>query len=136
MSNCMKNIAEGLGVKLNEVFLIDDDKYMIRDYFRITENDLEHDFRRQFSSSSWSKADNRILALLVTGRVEITKLPWTPKKDEIYYTPFVSGESLFTSYAWRGDDVDRANLKKGVVCRTSKEATKMTKKMLAAIKEK
>ena len=112
MASCMKNIAEGLGVKLNEVFLIDDDKYMIRDYFRITENDLEYDFRRQFSSNSWSQADNRVLALLVTGRVEITKLPWTPKKDEIYYTPFVSGESLFTSYAWRGDDVDRANLKK------------------------
>lgn len=136
MSNCMKNIAEGLGVKLNEVFLIDDDKYMIRDYFRITENNLEHDFRRQFSSSSWCPADNKVLVLLVTGKVEITKLPWTPQKDEIYYVPFVSGESLFTSYAWRGDYVDRANLKKGVVCKTSKEATKMTKKMLAAIKEK
>ena len=136
MSNCMKNIAEGLGVKLNEVFLIDDNIYHIRDYFRITENDLEYDFHRQFSSSSWCPADNKILVLLVTGKVEITKLPWTPKKDEIYYTPFVSGESLFTSYAWRGDDVDRANLKKGVVCRTAKEATKMTKKMLAAIKEK
>ena len=80
MSNCMKNIAEGLGVKLNEVFLIDDDKYMIRDYFRITENDLEYDFRRQFSSSSWCSADNKVLVLLVTGKVEITKLPWTPKK--------------------------------------------------------
>lgn len=136
MSNCMKNIAEGLGVKLNEVFLIDDDKYMIRDYFRITENNLEYDFRRQFSSSSWCSADNKVLVLLVTGKVEITKLPWTPQKDKIYYVPFVSGESLFTSYAWRGDDVDRANLKKGVVCRTSKEAIKMTKKMLAAIKEK
>lgn len=136
MANCMKNIAEGLGVKLNEVFLIDDNKYMIRNYFRITENDLEYDFSRQFSSSSWCSADNKVLVLLVTGKVEITKLPWTPKKDEIYYTPFVSGESLFASYAWRGDDVDRANLKKGVVCRTLKEAIKMTKKMLAAIKEK
>ena len=80
MANCMKNIAEGLGVKLNEVFLIDDDKYMIRDYFRITENDLEYDFSRQFSSSSWCSADNKVLVLLVTGKVEITKLPWTPKK--------------------------------------------------------
>lgn len=136
MASCMKNIAQGLGVKLNEVFLIDDDKYMIRDYFRITENDLEYDFRRQFSSHSWGPADKRVLVLLVTGRVEITKLPWTPKKDEIYYTPFISGGSLFTSYAWRGDDVDRTNLQKGIVCKTSEEATEMAKKMLAAIKEK
>ncbi len=136
MASCMKNIAQGLGVKLNEVFLIDDDKYMIRDYFRITENDLEYDFRRQFSSNSWIQADNRILALLVTGRVEITKLPWTPKKDNIYYTPFVSGYGLFMSYTWNGDDVDKANLKNGVICRTPEEATEMTKKMLAVIKEK
>lgn len=136
MASCMKNIAQGLGVKLNEVFLIDDDKYHIRDYFRITENDLEYDFRRQFSSHSWGPADNRVLVLLVTGRVEIRKLPWVPKKGNTYYTPFVSGYCSFMSYAWNGDDVDKANLKNGVICKTPEEAIKMTMKMLEAIKEK
>lgn len=39
MANCMKNIAEGLGVGLNEVFCIDTNS----DYYRITEDGLEID---------------------------------------------------------------------------------------------
>lgn len=134
MANCMKNIAEGLGVGLNEVFCIDTNS----DYYRITEDGLEMDVSDDSLECihDWRPATDQTLLLLIWGEIEITKLPWTPKKDEIYYTPFISGGSLFTSYAWSGDDVDRANLKKGVVCRTPEEATEMAKKMLAAIKEK
>ena len=134
--SCMKNIAQGLGVKLNEVFLIDDDKYMIHDYFRITENDLEYDFRRQSSSRSWRTAKNRVLVLLVKGKVKITKLPWVPKNGNKYYTPFISEYRSFISYIWNGDGIDKANLKKRIICKTPEEATEMTKKILAAIKEK
>ena len=128
MASCMKNIAQGLGVKLNEVFLIDDDKYKICDYFRITENDLEYDFRWQSSSRSWRTAKNRVLVLLVKGKVKITKLPWVPKNGNKYYTPFISEYRSFISYIWNGDGIDKANLKKELFVRLQKRTLKWLKK--------
>lgn len=71
MANCMKNIAEGLGVGLNEVFHIDTNS----DCYRITEDGLEIDVSDDSLECihDWRPAPDQTLLLLVWGEIEITK---------------------------------------------------------------
>lgn len=71
MANCMKNIAEGLGVGLNEVFCIDTNS----DCYRITEDGLEIDVSDDSLECihDWRSAPDQTLLLLIWGEIEITK---------------------------------------------------------------
>jgi hypothetical protein len=64
--------------------------------------------------------------LLLTGQLELTKLPWKPKMFEEYYIPRISSIPDFcTKYHWLNDDYDRRCYDAGIVCKTKEEAVAM-----------
>lgn len=52
-----------------------------------------------------------------------------------YYTPVPFLERLYLSYYWRGWPSERRYVRRGLTCRTQREAIAKARKMLAAIKE-
>ena len=129
----MKNIAEGLGVRLNEVFRINTDS----DYYRITEDRLEVD-ASDYSSAvihDWKPASDQMLLLLVLGRLEIIKLRWKPGYGEVYFVPNILSYDQFTPMRWYDTDYNKMEYDRGIVFRTEKEAIDVTKKMLAVLRQ-
>lgn len=60
---------------------------------------------------------------LVLGNETIVKLPWKPKKDDVYYTfELLSGKWVVRSFWWGGFPNEYALLDKGWVYRTCAEA--------------
>lgn len=134
MTNHIGEVAQMLGVEIGEAFKVTDDIYgAYQLYHRFTES---NGIEISDDGVTWERAKAIVLKCLLMGNARIVKLPWKPKIGEKYYVPSVSGKNLFISYTWNKDEVGKINLKKGVVCKTPEEATEMTKKMLAAIKEK
>lgn len=134
MANHIGEVAQMLGVEIGEAFKVTDDTYgAYQLYHRFTES---NGIEISDDGVTWERAKAIVLKCLLMGDARIVKLPWKPKIGEKYYAPFVSGKDLFVSYTWDGDEIDKINLKKGVVCKTPEEAAKITNKMLAAIKEK
>lgn len=134
MTNHIREVAQMLGVEIGEVFRITGDTYgAYQLYHRFTES---NGIEISDNGITWERAKAVVLKRLLMGDARIVKLPWKPKIEERYYVPSVSGKKLFISYTWNGDEVDEINLKKEVVCKTPEEATEMTKKMLAVIKER
>ena len=88
-------------------------------------------------NGEWNEGDEWILALLLTGEADIIQLPWKPQNDEQYYTPRITvySENMYDIYCWDGDDYDKERYHMGLVCKTSAEAIKLAKKMLAVAKE-
>lgn len=125
MVNCMAKIAECLGVELNEVFRIEDWDLELHDYFKITEKGFYKSSHND--PYEWKPAPN--FMLLLTGQLELTKLPWKPKMFEEYYIPRISSIPDFcTKYHWLNDDYDRRCYDAGIVCKTKEEAVALTKK--------
>ena len=129
MANCMAKIAECLGVKLDEVFRIEDFDLELYDFFKITEKGL------YISSKSepydWKPAPN--FMLLLTGEIEITKLPQKPKKPAIgdmYCYPDSATPILWGRCSWRGDEVDDYRFHHGFVFTTREEAIAATEEMI------
>lgn len=125
MVNCMKNIAEGLGVGLNEVFCIDTDS----DYYRITEDGLEVDASDDSPAGihNWKPASDQMLLLLVLGRLEIIKLRWKPSYGEDYFVPDILSYSNFSIIRWYDTEYNKMHYDRGIVFRTEKEAIDMAK---------
>lgn len=129
--NYMKQVAEMLGVELEEVFGIKEGNSPIHRY-RITESGVEyHDITER-----WYSLSPDLLNKILTGQCEIEKLPWKPAEGQMYYTPYTNcGEAEFEKNYYWSSDCDKARYKAGLVCRTQVEATKKAEKMLAALKE-
>lgn len=77
---------------------------------------------------TYVSAANALVALVI-GKLEITKLPWKPKKDHVYYSFYVDwkddGENYMwkvTKYFWTDSFLDFAAFKAGWVFRTREEA--------------
>lgn len=133
MASCMKNIAEGLGVRLNEVFRINTDS----DYYRITEDRLEVD-ASDYSSAVihyWKPASDQMLLLLVLGRLEIIKLRWKPEYGEDYFIPDISSYSNISIAQWYDTDSNEMHYRRGIVYKTREEAVRAAEKMLAALRQ-
>lgn len=129
--NYMKQVAEMLGVELNEVFEIEDYFYGENDKstytYRLTENELQT-FVRVFTCSGgasverWVRNDTMLRDLLRgDDRYKIVRKPWMPKDGETFWTyygdDFQVGEGI-----WEGCASDYARYKSGIVFRTEKEA--------------
>ena len=131
MANCMKNIAEGLGVELDEVFRIDTNS----DCYRITEDGLEIDVSDDSLECihDWRPAPDQTLLLLVWGEIEITKLRWKLGYDEDYFVPDILSNSNFIKIRWYDTEYNKMHYDKGIVFRTEKEAIDMAKDIISTM---
>ena len=127
----MKNIAEGLGVELDEVFRIDTNS----DCYRITEDGLEIDVSDDSLECihDWRPASDRTLLLLVWGEIEITKLRWKPGYGEDYFVPDILSNSNFSIIRWYDTEYNKMHYDRGIVFRTEKEAIDMAKDIISTM---
>lgn len=126
--NLIPEIAKMLGVELGEEFQVRDTyngKRIIeqRLFFIV----LQGAFFKEDKYSPICRCPN-ILENLITGELEVVKLPWKPKFNEKYYTfcrvfryREFDGWSIET-YNWANTPMDVALLKTGWVYRTREEA--------------
>lgn len=119
MANLIPKICKMLGVELGEEFKVVS-KEGNEQICNFTMAGLfEHDNKE---SGSYNK---ELLAEIVCNNAEIVKLPWKPKKGDIYYTFVRTGiDCTCTPISYKWDDcvIDIALLKAGWVFRTRQEA--------------
>lgn len=129
MPNCMAKIAECLGVKLDEVFRIEDWDLEWHDYFKITEKGL------YISSKSepydWKPSPN--FTLLLTGEVELTKLPQKPAIGDMYFYADPATPILWGYCSWRDDEVDNYRFQHGFIFATREEAIAVAEEMVNSL---
>lgn len=130
MANCMESIAKLLGVELNEVFRIEDFDLELYDFFKITEKGL------YISSKSepydWKPSPN--FELLITGEIEIKKLPRKPAIGDMYCYPDPATPILWGRCSWRDDEVDNYRFQHGLIFATGEEAIEIAKQMQVVTK--
>ena len=88
--NHMSEVAETLGVELNEVFQVDNCR-SVEGYFRLTEDGLEQSDTA--TNGEWTEGDERILLFLLTGEANIIQMPWKPQDGKQYYLDEFGGVS-------------------------------------------
>lgn len=115
--NLIPEIAKMLGVELNEEFKIKGREGVIYkfivDGLIVSDDDAE----KVYTTA------NMPLIGLVRGDIEIVKLPWKPKKGDVYSTFGRLGDKwVVRSLWWGGFPEEYALLDKGWVYRSEKEA--------------
>lgn len=109
--NYMADVAQMLGVELEEEFMITEDDCV----YKLTEDGL----RFKANEYKWYY-DNVVFLNLLRGTVEIIKLPWQPKKGDKYYTPSNSfDEACLTD--WLNRPFDFAMQEVGMVFKTKEK---------------
>ena len=137
MTNHMAEVAQMLGVELEEVFKVtDDDSGKYHNYYKFTE---KKGIEVSEDNVKWEAdtAGTLVLKWLLIGVARIVKLPWKPRKGEKYYIPYISTQQkgMYVSFYWANDDINIEHYRMGIVCKTPEEAIALTKKMLAVAKE-
>lgn len=124
-------LAEMLGVELNKNFYIGDDREHI---YKIT----KHGFHViNDDSMFYEDASLNDLLLVFKGEEKIVKNKmWIPENDEKYFVSDLLNSDLTHEYTWRGDEFDCNMYDRGLIFKTKEEAIKMSKKMLAMLKER
>ena len=116
--NLIPEIAKMLGVELNEEFKIKGREgaiyKFIVDGLLVSDDDAE----KVYTTAHMP------LVGLVRGDIEIVKLPWKPRKGDVYYSFALSGDTwvVVGSLYWGGFPSECALLDKGWVYRTRAEA--------------
>ena len=124
--NYMNQIAQMLGVELEEEFYLEDvtDGYYFSDdnfkkvTFRLSDTGM---FRKDKNTETGWKDLTCYLMAILTGRYTIVKKPWKPKKDEKYYYVSLFKEIVQTYFCEDHNDVMRYQL--GNYFRTKEEIT-------------
>ena len=118
MANLIPEIARMLGVELGEEFKIKE--YGERIY-RFDNSGLQLIYDNGVRNLNITA--NIALSCLLSGDIEIVKLPWKPKKGEDYYT-FGGSDGLWriSQQHWTCHPFDLALFEKGWVYRTRAEA--------------
>ena len=118
--NLIPEIAKMLGVDVGEEFEIKGCKGLV---YKFTEDGLivcdDKNTETEYTTA------NMTLISLLQGNREIVKLPWKPRKGDVYYTFVRIGmdcDCTPISYKWDGCVIDIALLKAGWVFRTKQEA--------------
>lgn len=125
--NLIPEIAKLLGVEVGEEFKIKgEDELTYRfDSYGLK---LTHDSGIELAQISANVA----FVDLVNGKDEIVKLPWKPKKGDVYYTFGRLGDKwVVRSLWWTGAPCNYALLDKGWVYRSEKEAQAALPKVAA-----
>ena len=116
--NLIPQIAQMLGVELGEEFKVkgDDETTYI-----FTDDGLKLTYDGGIGIVEISS--DVAFAALVKGTDEIVKLPWKPKKGDVYFTfELLGGKWVVRSFWWGGFPNEYALLDKGWVYRTCEEA--------------
>lgn len=110
--NLMPEIAKMLGVELGEEF-------KIKGYDPTCWFDLDG---LHFDGWVAEDEEDAMLHNLLCGEAEIIKLPWKPKKGDVYFTFGLLGDKwVVRSFWWGGFPEEYALLSKGWMYRTEKE---------------
>ena len=126
--NLIPKIVKMLGVKLGEEFKVDKYDELT---FKFAENMLMA--RADFKGAKWG-ITYVVLSELLGGDVEIIKIPWKPKKGDIYYSfNLVYGTWVVCQHVLTGSPFDYALLDKGWVYRTCEEAEAALPKVAAEL---
>lgn len=130
MANLIPEIAKMLGVELGEEFKIKGEEELT---YRFDSDGLKlitHDSGIEIAKISANVA----FAALVNGKDEIVKLPWKPKKGDVYSTFGRLGDKwVVRSLWWGGFPEEYALLDRGWVYRSEKEAQAALPKVAAEL---
>ena len=126
MDNKMSSVADLLGMELGEVFRIKDYPTYPETYFRFTDDGL----MQSVDMIAWTKPSAWVLESLITGVLQITKLPWKPSYGDTYYIPFVVNADKYKKLFWLNLKGDEIFYQQGLVYRTKEEAIKLAEEML------
>lgn len=127
--NLIPQIAQMLGVELGEEFKVkgDDETTYI-----FTDDGLKLTYDGGIGIVEISS--DVAFAALVKGTDEIVKLPWKPKKGDVYFTfELLGGKWVVRSFWWGGFPNEYALLDKGWVYRTCEEAEAALSKVAAEL---
>ena len=114
--NLIPEIAHMLGVEIGEDFKI---KGYTEQTYRFDDDGL----KVIYSYLMKKTFANVMLGSLLAGQVEIVKLPWKPKKGDVYFTFVLMGDKWGVgSLRWDGFPNEYALLDKGWAYRTRAEA--------------
>lgn len=114
--NLIPEIARMLGVELGEEFKIKDYEWTLT----ITDKGLMA--ADDSSETGWTPA-NALFVVLLNGDAEIVKIPWKPKKGDVYFSFALLGDKWVVRPLWCGGFPNEyALLEKGWVYRTCEEA--------------
>lgn len=130
MANCMKEVAQVLGVELGEEFRIKGIRSSV--LFKISERGL---VSHCLGSNDWATDELMLVRLLIGDFAEIVKLPRKPQIREKYYVPRIAirPDDRYYWYHWQNSDADIKRYDMGIVCKTKEEAVALTKKMLMVV---
>lgn len=136
MTNHMKEVAEMLGVELDEVFFFKGRSGCYTHYpktrLKFTENGLKESADR----TSWHSAAAWVWKGLITGALQIVKLPWKPSYSDAYYMPSIISIGKYIKLFWTGSEADKSSYQQGLICRTKEEAIELAEEMLAIAKDR
>lgn len=129
--NYYKKIAEMLGVELGEEFRLKENKTknIVRPRYKITQEEgLMYSINRnEFDRST-------ILLAIINGSYSVVKLPWKPKKSEMYWFYGISLEQALWA-TWSLNSGDFCRWKAGNCFRTEKEAETKGKEIMEQIQK-
>ena len=136
MTNHMAEVAQMLGVELEEVFKVtDDDSGKYHNYYKFTE---KKGIEVSEDNVKWEAdtAGTLVLKWLLIGVARIIKLPWRPSRGDVYYMPSVTSIGKYIKLFWTGSRNDEGSYQQGLVLRTEKEAVELAEEMLDVARKK
>lgn len=135
------NVANILGLKLEEVFIIKEKNCIQPEfpgYYRFTVEGIEQIDEIDSTDGEdrdWNLCESKVIDALLRGKyVEIVKLSQMPKDNEEYYTPVFRSEVMCKKLFWRNNNLDRLLYKRGLVFKAPTKAIDAAIKMLATLK--
>lgn len=136
MDNKMMEVAKLLGIELGEVFSFKGRSgcytYCSKTYLKFTESGL----KESVNKTSWHSAAAWIWKGLITGALQIIKLPWEPSYGDTYYMPSVVNSGKYLKLFWAGSKGDKSSYQQGLVYKTSREAIELAEEMLDVARKK
>lgn len=126
MDNKMAEVAGLLDVELGEVFRIKDYPTYPETYFRFADDGL----RQSVDTIAWTKPSAWVLESLITGVLQISKLPWRPSRGDTYYMPSTTSIGKYIKLFWTGSKADKSSYRQGLIFRTEKETVELAEEML------
>ena len=113
--NLIPQVSQMLGVELDEKFKITG----YRGIFYFADDCLMH----QNAETYANEETNYIIPELLNGSCELTKLPWKPKINEMYFSfKITGGELTVDHFFWEELFTNYILLNKGWIFRTREEA--------------
>ena len=125
--NYYKQVAEMLGVELNEEFKVANGDVLYEKPYKITVDGLLYK-----DALGWERST--FLHSIITGDIEIVKLPWKPKDDEFYYY-YSPCAGITYQERWMNTSSDYCMWKLGNCFRTREEASKKGKEIMETIEK-